>query len=936
MRMDVKNANGEIIRAKPVAMVMEPGSGDIGPTCTANAQGLAYIAYPGCHLVAGVDVSTGTVVTGIQFDNTGAPSILSGAALAAVSCPAECDGTTAPTAGIRPVAIDLEKDKRTGRTLLAIGADNSNVVVAYDLDGASYMPLSLTQVPLQNTNARLGVTSLAISPVIGVGGTIPLPDGMIDDSSGPQHQFIYAVANDGSVRVVDMGDPAGDVPVECDTQVDPRYAHKIGDVDLLSCFPNQTFLPSPATCTTDADCATNQFCLVDPSATTPGTKRCTVTPPRRPGARGPGIELVGDTFPVSVEIFRAYADGVTSEVLALFGYVAIVSGSDGRTFVVNVDNDNYDDVQNPSFGTELAFNELISPRLKTQIPLVIAHQLRDSIPDRGATADEKPEIGDPVPVCDDLGPDPDSNAGNAGGARLAAAPSRTVPAGTLAPEKFGGLPSIRQVLCESSKGNLPVNELSFSAPIPVRDAVFPDLLGLRLDEVWSLTWEGSLSVDKVDAAVDGPAIRFSQLLVDGAGMHLVDQTRPYCDAGVEPYDIVQLRGCDPAIGDDGCPVGYTCYVHPQSQVAGLGACMLKQEAERLSNACREFLVSQRRYTVGRTKSGELQLLPRKHELRTTPLDGCVDDDQCHDLATYAIHNVNSANPKDDTTTEDQRTWLCRVDSDRRPKPGTGKRCLMACDTDAECQAGTVCHAHPEAAPKTGYCMEGPTPPQACVNAVQRYTLHAGEAFAVLGSRQGYIHPIISDTSGNCIRDPNANPLQVGRIPLVLPACDPAADPYTGRLPDGTFQPNPCKTTVDETEYMLNYVPNTCTLNTPDENLITRPAEGLNFRNRALNMTVVDPTYPGDAQCHGDRQGGLVNIPLVGSGFQIAFRITAGFFPMQLRIQPTFPVKVVRGPTESIWVVDEGDFLSTSVTAPSTRGKVFRVEASFLGVINVLD
>jgi hypothetical protein len=261
---------------------------------------------------------------------------------------------------------------------------------------------------------------------------------------------------------------------------------------------------------------------------------------------------------------------------------------------------------------------------------------------------------------------------------------------------------------------------------------------------------------------------------------------------------------------------------------------------------------------------------------------------------------------------------------------------MACDSDADCSTGTVCHAHPEAATKLGYCMEGPTPPQACVNAPQRYSLHAGEAFAVLGSRQGYIHPIISDTSGNCIRDPKANPMQVGRIPLSPPPCDPAADPYTGRLPNGTFQPNPCKVTVDETEYMLNYVPNTCTLGMPDENLITRPAEGLNFRNRALNLTLVDPTYPGDAQCHGDRQGGLVNVPLVAPGFQIAVRITGGFTPFALSIQPTFPVKVVRGPTESIWIVDEGDFLSTSVTSPSTRGKVYRVEASAIGVVNLLD
>jgi hypothetical protein len=43
--------------------------------------------------------------------------------------------------------------------------------------------------------------------------------------------------------------------------------------------------------------------------------------------------------------------------------------------------------------------------------------------------------------------------------------------------------------------------------------------------------------------------------------------------------------------------------------------------------------------------------------------------------------------------------------------------------------------------------------------------------------------------------------------------------------------------------------------------------------------------------------------------------------------------VVHGPQESIWVVDEGDFLSTSITQNSTRGQVFRIETVNLTTIN---
>ena len=269
---------------------------------------------------------------------------------------------------------------------------------------------------------------------------------------------------------------------------------------------------------------------------------------------------------------------------------------------------------------------------------------------------------------------------------------------------------------------------------------------------------------------------------------------------------------------------------------------------------------------------------------------------------------------------------------------TGKRCLNVCTTDTDCGFGAVCQANPTApSPQTGFCMEGVTPPQACVNAPQRYELRAGEAFAVVGSLHGYVHPIVADASGSCVRDPNANPLQIGRIPLDALPCDPTADPRTGRRADGTYDPNPCKATVQETEYQFNFVPGTCTLGTPDESIVTRDATALRFRNNAMVMTMVDPTYQGDALCHGDRQGTFSDVPLVMSGYQIAFRQTAGFAAVQVAgIAPALPIKVLRGPTESFWIVDEGDFLSTSISQASTRGKVYRVESRAINVINLLE
>jgi len=109
-----------------------------------------------------------------------------------------------------------------------------------------------------------------------------------------------------------------------------------------------------------------------------------------------------------------------------------------------------------------------------------------------------------------------------------------------------------------------------------------------------------------------------------------------------------------------------------------------------------------------------------------------------------------------------------------------------------------------------------------------------------------------------------------------------------------------------------------------------------FRGPAFNWTIVDPTYPGDATCIGDRLGGLGKIPIVPDATQLSVRITGGFLPLFLDIQPALPGKVVRGPTESIWVIDQGDYLSTDVDIASTEGKVFRVESQAIGIVNVLE
>ncbi|HEY1548201.1 MAG TPA: hypothetical protein VGG28_10285, partial [Kofleriaceae bacterium] len=589
----------------------------------------------------------------------------------------------------------------------------------------------------------------------------------------------------------------------------------------------------------------------------------------------------------------------------------------------------------------------------SQIPLDIANQLRDSLPDRGQVADQSITSGSTttvVPICDTDGPDPDDSSGNQGGARSSGVVGTvlpTIPQTILATDKIPELPSIQQVLCtgyDTGSAGTPVAEIAFPAPIAVRDEVYPDIMGMSADETWYLTYEGDVSIDTVDTAANGPPVREGMWTTDGNGMSLTDQALPFCAAGAQPWDILQVRGCNPTLGNADCPPDYDCFVHPDSQVVGIGQCILSTESDRLADACKEFLISDRRYTIAQTTTGKITLLPRKHELRTSPVDGCTSDAQCQTLANYALQNNSPNNALDDVTPPDTHHWSCMLDPERAPDLDDSgnviKRCVetglltetSGCVADSDCDPGTVCQA--------GICMEGIVPPQSCVNGPEKYEIDVSEAYAVAGSISGYHHNIIADANGNCINNPNGSPFNIGRIPLRAPPCVaatglPANAPDLGINGDGTLAgPNPCETTVDQWEMENNYSPGTCTVMTSA--LVDRKADAIVFRGPAFNWTIVDPTYPGDATCIGDRLGNLGKIPIVPDATQLSVRVTGGFLPLFLDIQPALPGKVVRGPTESIWVIDQGDYLSTDVDLASTEGKVFRVESIAIGIVNVLE
>lgn len=956
VRKDVVDAMGNKVGARPAAMVVQPNTNEpFAKSCPVDGSstGLAYIAYPGCHVVAGVDLLTKQVKTAIDLRGATA-TVMAPADVARLGsiCRSECAGE-APDAGVRPVTLSLQQDTTRGMTTrLAIGADNSATITVVDLDNTTLLPaagapLQIALEPAAGT--QLGVTSIALSPQIAMGNsTAQLPDptgtlapsrhnnnvttyaytapnlqaippAPIGGSPGGEGQYVYAVATDGTVRVADVLT----IRKECDTQVDTRFVRALtsdADIPKLQCFP-----------------------VGDPA-----------TPRRRIGARGPGIVTPSDGPPLSVAILKGLDRPAVTQAAAiisddpavnnpdpdpvpvapqanqLIGYFAAISVSSGLVYIVNIDDDDGPDRFDPA------------RPIATAPVLAMAHQLRDSFTDRGAVAAAGTNQCTAV--------DPASTI--TGGPRSSSGPGSVVPANTIpAPRlnelpKSGLLPSIRQEKCEAPTSDTDatpvvraVSELQLAASAATRDVVYPDLSTAR-SETWALTWQGNLSNDPVTKAIDGPPQRTGQLRIDQTGLHLVDGAQPFCELGVEPFDYVQLRGCNAANADADCPSGYICYVHKDNRVPNLGQCMRADEAPRLADACKDFLTTARRYSVRQSTTGELTLAPRKHVLATTPVDGCVDNAQCTALAGYAAGLRSNDQPGVPKT--DLHAWGCAADDSRAPV-ATGKRCVETCTKTEDCEAGTICDT------AAGQCMESVLPPQACINGPQRFEVHASDQFVVTGTGSGFVHPLIAK-GGNgadanaCVRDPAASPLQIGRIPLNPPACNPAADPITGALQGGGFEPNPCSTTVDQ----LNTEPSYTTTCVPDSTpLVPRTAPAVKFRNRGMTIHLVDPWTTTDLTCVQDRKGPYTKIPLmlepffdspVVPGFQIQFDQKAGFNGLAaggITLAPALPVKLVRGPSDSLWVMDDGDVLATAIGQQATRGQVYRVSISSIGVLNLL-
>ena len=805
-RVETVDAGGETIDARPSAMVGDPRRAAIGECPAQPDNWLMYVAYPDCNAVAAIDAATGEAVASLIFAEDGTVTIGDGD----LDChnnsqcgsvvPAE--GSTAP----RPVALEMKIERdddgiETSRRLY-IGSENSASVTVVDLT-SEYLPESSYTVALEG---EVGITKLAVSDLL--------------TYEGGDFRFVYAIATDGTIRVAEVNNLA----TECDTQTDTRYLHDERSTQLLPCLP-----------------------VADPE-----------TPPRRVGAISPGIHVEGSAVPLDVAMGESLGTGGTATATDLTGHFAYITLSTGQLLLVNVDDQNYPDIED------------LSNPFAVEISLALPHRIRD-----GGVARQKVWREDVTEGTVEECNFPEvSNVSF--GPRIVEPPDATRFTSAVATENEFLLPTLRSVPCTNGSGAVsPIPELSFMVDNDTRRLAYPDWSSVPTEEQWSLAWEGVL--------FPGLKIGLASAGSDDQSFVLEDLSAPFCEFGIEVYDSVVLRGCNPDDGDAGCGINETCSFPPDA-TSGAGVCLpIEREAE-LAALCEEFRGTLRRFNVRKAEADRLELIERRRALLATPREGCTDAAQCDVLWNRKIALEPPPDPEDPPD-ELVPTWSCEIDENRGD---TVPRCLMTCESAADCENGFAC--------SDGYCVEGVIPPPECVASLQPYSVFGSDAFVVFGSQHGYLHNRVVDQDGQCIDDPNGHPLKVGRIPLSAPPC-------TG---DGIEDdsPSPCSVTIDHA------ADNTC-----DVAESPRQVEALRFRNPVFTMHLVDPVSRRDLGC--DAAETEVAIPLFYRGYLMTMFVVGGIQEMRLSmvarneftgetLVPSYPVGISEGPLGHLWVMDQGD------------------------------
>ena len=905
--------NGKPLHARPTWLELGPESVDgksgwtNGPVgqCAGGSYSV-WVALPGCQLIVEAELSAteAKVKQAVRITRAGAEVVSD---LSTISCPVECDGVAASDMGAPPPPADAgATDGGVGRlpdsqafpSTISIDTENG----AGRMFIGDYAGESVYIVPLDPTQGKVG-TPRKITLEAGALGVQVLRVSPRSEAG----KFLYAVARDLSVRVVDL-----DREVECETNPDPRspLLGPLPDIDpqlgarSLGCFP-----------------------LGDPA-----------TPPRSPLAITPGIMLQNGAIPRDVTFVHLNvapppvdpATGLTDTALApppanstqLVGDFAWLVSSDGRGTLIDI----YDACPAPNL------------ELNPNGPFTPACAVANAQCSREVTANLP---GRPAPLGLDRQSHrtrsasnrflPPTNCGDTSGAPRLQDESHpftfTINGTTSALNPDGGVGASAASLVTEL---LPIPAASAAcAPYLVnftagsctsstqRSIAFYDIDHTR-NETWNLAWEGVIpATQRALGTIGKPPAFDARTFLDAGGN--------WCTRGVLAGDKLQLNGCNT---DADCDFQQFCVRDPAATPQVLnGLCLdreppadqnistdafQKQQATLcgpLLRAVRRFRITSAQQGIGVAGAGttdRLTLAEIYEPEHTEEWVGCTVGDP------NACTMITVTGPKDITGTPMKLPTTCLVDSDGQPK------CLRACTPDAIdpithklletalCGVDFQCAASRKGDTR---CMRAPLDDAlfgVCLGELQPYEIHAGDAFTASGSASGFLVDVQPNpTTRECEVPPISSPyvrLRQSRIPTAiadLAACPPAlmTAGVLGTL-DNSFASNAC-------------------LFTPPDPAATRR---IHFENPYFAIGLELP--PGRDELTGEPR------TLPPDAFSISFVVVGGGFPASFPIGVDVPAQqprvVITAPDrQTIYVLDEGK----QTTTTGLRGQLLRVSTS---------
>ncbi len=896
----------------------------------------AWVALPGCQLVVKVKLENApdptssqmpqpTIMRALHVDKSGVTEVTD---LSTLECPVECagaigsGGTADLGAPVTPTPTDMGSvnlpSTQAWPTTLAVDTETglSNGSKAGRLAIGDGYGERIDILPFDIATGKLGTaTSVNLDP----GDNGLQQPGVSVVRIGPRSEagkFLYAVARDGTVRVIDL-----DRNAECETNPDPRADH-FQDSWTLNASGLPTNIPPPR--------SVGCFPVGDPA-----------TPPRSPFATSPGISLVPGEVPTDVAFVHVDAPpGDPTQTVApppaspglLVGDFAWILTSDGKGTLVNI----YDACPQPNQQASTAQSGQYTAAC---IPGNIAQSLADTVK----------QFGHPQPILFELLShqlraghprffNPATESDVTGQPRV---PDSTNPCAVAVPPTSPGLPDggvPDAGACGSTSGNLPslyrelVPQSLSPAPQETRVVYFVDPTHVR-NETWVLTWEGVLAgTDRATGApIVVPANYPPGMGADHNRAFLSDPGGSWCGRGARAGDKLIFRGCTT---DSECDQagGFQCVHDPGAfPDVSQGMCLHidtgQFTVDYWTQNCGKLLRSQRKYRVLSAKQGapvpQYPTDPGNPPPATTPPASSLTDllelaEAYEPEFAEQTHTCTTTADCDDVKITTQVGGMTRATSCLADVDGQ-KRCLATCADpakDDDCGADFECA---QSAFGDNRCMRAPigdagaghTFWQLCMPELQQYELHAGDQFTVSGTSSGFLSNETTAADGECIVPPQTLErvrLFQWRVPLSAPTC-----------PDNV-NANPLTSSIDP----KGLASNVCLVNGPVK--VGATSEVIHFENPVFNIGLTVPLVAPPATA---TQMMPIPRPVVPpDGTSVSMAVTGGGNGLQallgVDVQAQQPRYATVGPDgQTVYVIDEGK----AAVATGLRGQLLRLFSS---------